>query len=168
MKKLTVKQKRFADNYIETGNARQSAINAGYSEKTSAETGYENLNKPHIARYIEGKLQGYSFDTDIRQKQALDYAIRVLHEQETEEVSHVVKKGDIENVEVVELHPKIKDRMDAAKFITNITSVVERNKLQNIKLEQEIKKLKKEIETETSTEDKLKEYFEKLDGEFIE
>jgi len=35
-----------------------------------------------------------------------------------------------------------------------------------MKLEQEIKKLQKELETESSTEDKLKEYFDKLDGAF--
>ena len=33
MKSLTLKQKQFADEYIRTGNAYQSAINVGYSEK---------------------------------------------------------------------------------------------------------------------------------------
>ena len=71
-------------------------------------------------------------------------------------------------MEVVRLKPKIKDKTDAAKFITSLTSVVERNRLQNLKLEKEIDKLKKELETETSTEDKLKEYFDMLDGAFDE
>ena len=31
--KLTQKQKLFADEYIKSGNAMQSAIKAGYSEK---------------------------------------------------------------------------------------------------------------------------------------
>jgi phage terminase small subunit len=55
--KLTERQKRFADYYIETGNATESAIRAGYSEKTSAEMGYENLNKPHIKGYIGEQLK---------------------------------------------------------------------------------------------------------------
>lgn len=38
MRKLTPKQKNFADEYIITGNATQSAIKAGYSEK------YANTN----------------------------------------------------------------------------------------------------------------------------
>jgi len=166
MKKLTVKQKRFADNYIETGNARQSAISAGYSERTASVIASENLTKPNILAYIDNQLKGHDFDVEIRQRQALNYALRVLHEQETEEVSHVVKTGDTEDVEIVRLKPKIRDKTDAAKFITSITSVVERNRLQNMKLEQEIKKLEKELETESSTEDKLKEYFDKLDGAF--
>lgn len=32
MKKLNPKQKDFADEYIKTGNATQSALKAGYSE----------------------------------------------------------------------------------------------------------------------------------------
>jgi len=49
---LTVKQKKFCDYYIQTGNATESAIKAGYSKKTATETGYENLRKPHLAEYI--------------------------------------------------------------------------------------------------------------------
>ena len=53
--KLTPKQQAFADYYIQTGNATEAAIKAGYSEKTAKETGYENLTKPHIKQYIEEK-----------------------------------------------------------------------------------------------------------------
>ncbi len=35
-KKLTVKQKKFVDFYVETGNATESAIRAGYSKRTAA------------------------------------------------------------------------------------------------------------------------------------
>lgn len=51
--KLTERQKRFADYYIKTGNATESARKAGYSSKTAQEMGYENLRKPHIGAYIE-------------------------------------------------------------------------------------------------------------------
>ncbi|MEK4425882.1 terminase small subunit [Solibacillus sp. FSL K6-1523] len=51
--KLTIKQQRFADYYIETGNATESAIRAGYSEKTARSIGQENLTKPDIIKYIE-------------------------------------------------------------------------------------------------------------------
>lgn len=168
MSKLTVKQKRFADEYILTGNARQSAIKAGYSEKTASETGYENLNKPHILAYIESRLKQHEIDIKLRQKQAIDYAIRVLQEEETEEHAFVVGDETGTEVTTVRLKPKIKDKTDAAKFLTTILSTVEKNRLQNIKLEKEIKKLEKEIQTDTSTEDKLKEYFQALGGAFRE
>lgn len=50
---LTAKQKLFIQEYLKDLNATQAAIRAGYSEKTAAETGYENLRKPQIAAEIE-------------------------------------------------------------------------------------------------------------------
>ena len=50
---LTIKQQKFAEYYIISGNATESAIKAGYSKNTSAEMGYENLRKPHIKKYID-------------------------------------------------------------------------------------------------------------------
>jgi phage terminase small subunit len=50
---LTEKQKSFCREYILDWNGRRAAIAAGYSEKTSAEMAYENLNKPHIQSYIK-------------------------------------------------------------------------------------------------------------------
>lgn len=56
-KKLTPKQKAFADYYIETGNATEAAIKAGYSEKTAKVTGYENLTKPYLKSYIDKRMK---------------------------------------------------------------------------------------------------------------
>ena len=39
--KLTVKQKKFADEYIKTGNATQSYLDAGYSMKSKNGAGVE-------------------------------------------------------------------------------------------------------------------------------
>ena len=55
--KLTTKQKKWADEYIKTGNATQSAINAGYSEKTAKQIGTENLAKPVLKAYIAKQLE---------------------------------------------------------------------------------------------------------------
>lgn len=53
---LTPKQRAFADYYIETANATESAKKAGYSLKTAAAIGFENLKKPEIAAYIAEKM----------------------------------------------------------------------------------------------------------------
>lgn len=51
--KLTKKQIKFAEEYIKTyGNATKSAINAGYSEKTAHQKGYQLKNDPAIRDYI--------------------------------------------------------------------------------------------------------------------
>jgi len=49
---LTPKQQRFVDEYLIDLNATQAAIRAGYSERTAAEIGWENLSKPHVAHAI--------------------------------------------------------------------------------------------------------------------
>ncbi|MEK1448140.1 terminase small subunit [Limosilactobacillus fermentum] len=54
--KLTAKQRLFADEYIKSGNATQSAIKAGYSPKTVRSIGQENLTKPDIKAYIDAKM----------------------------------------------------------------------------------------------------------------
>ena len=44
-RELTDKQKAFIEYYSQTGNAKASAIKAGYSEKTAEQQGYELKNK---------------------------------------------------------------------------------------------------------------------------
>ena len=56
MKQLTIKQQRFCDNYIKTGNATQSYIDAGY-KATSNRVAYANakklLEKYYVKEYIK-------------------------------------------------------------------------------------------------------------------
>lgn len=54
--KLTVKQQKFADAYIKSGNATQSYIDAGYSVKSDNAAGVEGhklLRNPKIKAYME-------------------------------------------------------------------------------------------------------------------
>ncbi|PHP66715.1 terminase small subunit [Zhengella mangrovi] len=50
---LTAKQRRFVDEYLVDLNATQAAIRAGYSAKTAAAVGHENLKKPDIAAAVQ-------------------------------------------------------------------------------------------------------------------
>ena len=70
--KLTEKQKRFADHYIETGNATESAVKAGYSKKTAAVIAAENLIKPNIKTYIDGKLKALESERTASAKEVLE------------------------------------------------------------------------------------------------
>lgn len=55
--KLTEKQKKFADYYIELGNATQAAIKAGYSKKTANTIAAQNLAKLSIKNYIDERME---------------------------------------------------------------------------------------------------------------
>jgi hypothetical protein len=55
---LTHKQQAFCDEYLECLNASEAARRAGYSPKTAAVMGYENLRKTAIRRVVEYGLDG--------------------------------------------------------------------------------------------------------------
>jgi len=49
---LTTQQRRFVGEYLKDGNATQSAIRAGYSNKTAEQIGYQLLQKTSVAQVI--------------------------------------------------------------------------------------------------------------------
>ncbi len=49
---LNAKQERFVSEYAVDGNATRAAKAAGYSERTAAKIGSENLTKPEIRKAI--------------------------------------------------------------------------------------------------------------------
>lgn len=49
------KQWTFVQEYLMHGNATKAALAAGYSPKTAANIGNENLKKPHIASFLAQK-----------------------------------------------------------------------------------------------------------------
>lgn len=54
--KLTPKQRKFINEYIKEENKTQAALKAGYSKKSAAEMGYENMKKPHVQDAYNKKL----------------------------------------------------------------------------------------------------------------
>lgn len=110
-KKMTVKQRKFADEYVISGNATDAARKAGYSAKTSHQMGAENLKKPVVKAYIEAKMAETESKKIATAKEVLEFYTRVLREEETEEVA--LPTGD--DVVTVEKKPSFKDRLGAAK-----------------------------------------------------
>jgi phage terminase small subunit len=53
---LTNKQKQFVLEYLKDLNATQAAIRAGYSENSAESIGFENLQKPKIAKAIQKEM----------------------------------------------------------------------------------------------------------------
>lgn len=82
MANLTPKQQRFVEEYLIDLNATQSAIRAGYSEKTAYSVGHENLKKPEIQKAIQEAQEILSNKTQLTVdmvvngllKEAQDYA----------------------------------------------------------------------------------------------
>jgi len=111
--KLTPKQRKFADNYIKTGNATESAIKAGYSENTARAIGAENLTKPNIKKYVEQRLTKQSDNTIASAEEILQYLTKVVR-AEIKEKSYKYVDGELEEMEY---DPDIRDRTKAAELL---------------------------------------------------
>lgn len=98
--KLTEKQKRFIDYYIETANATESAKRAGYSEKTAKNIGAENLTKLNF--FIQEKLQQLEDKRIASANEVLQYFTAVMRGDEKDQFG---------------LEASLKDRNFAAKCL---------------------------------------------------
>ncbi|MDI6667064.1 terminase small subunit [Leuconostoc falkenbergense] len=134
--KLTPKQKKFADEYIKTGNATQSAIAAGYSKRTAAVIATENLIKPNIKAYIEKCM------ADIASNRVMSYteAVELLTSIARGEEKETVVVATPVSVEKVEKEADLKTRISALKEI--LKRYPNNDKL----IEQQIRKLSAEAD----------------------
>lgn len=71
MSKLTLKQRRFADEYIISGNATEAAIKAGYSEKTARSQGQRLLTNVDISEFLKNRMEELQDEKILTQKQIL-------------------------------------------------------------------------------------------------
>ena len=69
---LTEKQRLFCIYYIQSFNATQSAIKAGYSKDSAFIIGHENLRKPKIKEYLKELKELYAKDDYLETKRLLD------------------------------------------------------------------------------------------------
>ena len=74
---MTVKQKRFVDEYLIDLNATQAAIRAGYSPNTAKDIGCENLAKPNIRAHIDKALAERSKRTGVTADRVVQELARI-------------------------------------------------------------------------------------------
>ena len=92
--KLTEKQKRFADYYIETGNATESARRAGYKGKNLNNVASENLAKVGVKSYIDEKLKVLENERTASAKEVLEFLTKSMRGELDEEIVVVEGTGD--------------------------------------------------------------------------
>ena len=114
MKSLTLKQKQFADEYIRTGNAYQSAINVGYSEKYAKARSHKMLENVGINQYIDDNLEIIQKESIAEADEIMRYLTRVLRAEEKEEILVYVGDG---MQEIQTIRPSTKDRIKAAELL---------------------------------------------------
>nr|WP_244264271.1 terminase small subunit [Anaerococcus senegalensis] len=112
---MTIKQKKFADEYIKTGNAYQSAINAGYSENYAKNaTKFLLENNGQISSYIEERMKELESETIADQTEILQFLTRIVRDEEREDV--LVNVGNFEQ-KIQSMKISAKDRIKAAELL---------------------------------------------------
>lgn len=114
MEKLTLKQQRFADEYIISGNATQSAIKAGYSKKYAATNTDKLLKNTNIKNYIDERLKELEDKAIAKQEEVLQYLTSVMRGEHEEEVLYGIGEG-VQSTRRVEVGAK--DRIKAAELL---------------------------------------------------
>lgn len=114
MTKLTLKQKRFADEYIISGNAYKSAIEAGYSKKYAKARSSELLENVGIKSYIDDRLKQLESEKVATQEEVLSYLTSVMRGEQTEQILRGQGEG-VQSIDDIEVGAK--DRIKAAELL---------------------------------------------------
>lgn len=114
VRKLKPKQKAFADNYIETGNATESAIEAGYSRNYANAQSYKMLDNVGIKAYIAKRMAELKTERVADQQEVMEFLSSILRGEKTEAVLRGIGKG-AQTIDDMEISGS--DRIKAAELI---------------------------------------------------
>ena len=113
-KKLSKKEEKFVIEYVRTGNATQSAINAGYSERSARQTACRMLTKDYILKAIDELVKQINSEKIADAEEVMMLLTEIARGQTTEENVVVDKSG---NVSIVETRVKEKERVKALELL---------------------------------------------------
>lgn len=145
--KLTEKQRRFVDYYVETGNASEAARRAGYSKKTAGWIGQENLQKPTIKAAVDARLRELEGQRIAKADEVMQFLTSTLRGEVKEE--RVVVEGTGEgrsDARIIKVQVSARDRLEAAK------SLLKRYPMQLDAKEQKLRLQKLEAEIRAATD----------------
>lgn len=134
--KLTHKQRLFADEYLKSGNATQSAIKAGYSSKYANTNASKLLQNTTIKNYISVKREEIESHKIAGAREVMEFYSSVLRG----EVKETVVISTPEGMERTEKEPDIKTRLSAGK------ELMKRYPANDPVIEQQLRKLKADAE----------------------
>ena len=112
--KLNERQRRFADEYIISGNAYQSAITAGYSENYAKGNVVKLLENVSVKSYIDEKLAELQSQKVADQQEVMEYLTAVMRGEKTEPLLVLDGEG---TQKVVNAVPPVQARTKAAELL---------------------------------------------------
>ena len=126
--KITERQRRFIDYYLELGNQVQAAIKAGYSERYARDQAFKILEMPAVKEYYEDRLQEIESKRVADAEEVMEYLTSVMRGEETEEMIVVEGCGNGYS-EARKINKSIgaKDRLKAAELLSKRLDAVNTN-----------------------------------------
>ena len=115
--KLNIKQKAFADYFIETGNAYQSAIKAGYSENYAKGNVIKLLENESVKKYIEEKMKEIESERIAKAEEVLAFLSASLRGEVLEEVITTETVDGMVKPVILKKQLSAKDRIKAAELL---------------------------------------------------
>ncbi|MFH5829872.1 terminase small subunit [Lactiplantibacillus plantarum] len=112
-RKLTPKQRKFADEYIKSGNAYQAAIEAGYSHNYAKAQSSKLLENVGIKSYIDERMAEIASKRIMDATEAVELLTRIARGEEKETVISSTPEGVYESQKEADL----KTRISAVKEI---------------------------------------------------
>lgn len=165
--RLTIKQKKFADNYIKTRDVYNSALKAGYSRTYSKSGAYSLLDHEAVAAYLEQRLNRLDMSKIATQDEILQGLTRIWRREETEDVTNVVKEmkpvyydvdvknkdgeietmrkvkiANVEHVELARVRNSVSDSMKAGLELLKVVGYTTQNRTEMARLRKAIAEAK--------------------------
>lgn len=163
-RKLTPKQRKFADEYIKSGNAADAARKAGYSKRSARSVGQENLTKPDIKKYIDDQMAEIASKRIMDAREAVELLTRIARGEEKETVISSTPEGVYESQKEADLKTRISAVKEILKRYPGDDKLV-KAQIRKAAAEADIAEAKARIMNAStdSTEAKVSEYLDKLD-----
>ena len=121
---MTSKMKKFCLEYASSGNATQSAIKAGYAEKTAYSQGQRLLKNVEVKSYLQELAEQMESDKIANAKEMQERLTSIIRMQTAEEIVVVEGCGDgISEARTMKKNPNLKDVVKAIDTLAKMQGV---------------------------------------------
>lgn len=132
---ITPKNLKFIENYIESGNATQSYIEAGYSSNGARESSYKLLTNTHIQKAIEKRRLDIANKNDVTAAKIINELAKIAFLKSSDVFSYAKSTVEIDGIEIDRSIAYLKPHNELSdEALSSIASIKETNTGLEIKL----------------------------------
>lgn len=130
---MTSKQKKFCYEYANSGNATQSAINAGYAEKTAYSQGQRLLKLNSIQNFLKQLAEEYASSKIATASEMQEKLTAIIRGEFMEEVIVVEGFGDgVSQAVTKQKRPSARDVRQAIETLAKMQGLFNDNNVLNV------------------------------------